>query len=179
MEIILIVLSLAVVVLSVILFIRKPNAEIDARLAQLQAMHEKEMDMREKFHTEQRMRDTENWQRQLQAVNAQAESRFRELTAQLMQQGTKELSRNNVEQLGTLLNPLQARIAEFRKAVEDSAVEDKASRKSFQSKIEELQRLNVSLGQEAEKLASALKGQNKVQGDWGEMVLRTLLEQGG
>lgn len=179
MTIAVIILSLAVAALIAVLFLRKPDTAVQEELERMRRMHREEIEMRQKFHEEQRRRDAESWERQLQAVNAQAESRFRELTAQLMHQGTKELGRSNAEQLNTLLAPLQARIAEFRKAVEDAAVEDKASRKSFGQKIEELQRLNATLGGEAEKLASALRGQNKVQGDWGEMVLRTLLEQGG
>lgn len=191
MTIAVIILAAAVAVLAFLL-IRRPSgdtgdaaaietmrAEYAAQLEKIRAMNKAEMEMREKFFNEQRARDAESWHRQLEAVNAQAESRFRELSTRIMQQGAKELNRSNSEQIGALLAPLQTRIAEFRKAVDESAVEDKASRKSLRDKLDELARLNASLGAEAEKLSSALRGRSKVQGDWGEMVLRTLLEQGG
>lgn len=185
-----VILAVAVVVLAIALFRKKDNGdeaaaaealrkEYAAQMTKIQEMHRSEMEMRERYFNDQRRADMEAWQRQLTAVNAQAESRFKELTAVMMQRGAQELGRNNKEQLDAILAPLQTRIAEFRKAVDEASVEDKASRKSFRDKIEELVKLNVSLGEEASNLASALRGQNKVQGDWGEMVLRTLLEQGG
>lgn len=185
-----VILAVGIVVLAVALLMRRNSGseeasaealrrEYAAQMEKMTAMHKAEMDMREKFFAEQRRADADAWQRQLATVNAQAESRFRELTAMMMQKGAAELGRNNKEQIDAILAPLQTRLAEFRKAVDEAAVEDKASRKAFSSKIDELVRLNASLGEEASNLASALRGRNKTQGDWGEMVLRTLLEQGG
>lgn len=187
---IIVILAVAVVVLAIALLRKKDNSdeaataealrkEYAAQMEKMQEMHRAEMEMRERYNADRRRADMEAWQHQLAAVNAQAESRFKELSALMMQRGAQELGRNNKEQLDAILNPLQTRIVEFRKAVDDAAVEDKASRKSFRDKIDELVRLNATLGEEASNLASALRGQNKVQGDWGEMVLRTLLEQGG
>lgn len=185
-----VILAVGVLLLAVALFRQRDKGsskasaealrqEYAAQMEKMSAMHKAEMEMREKFFAEQRRADADAWQRQLATVNAQAESRFKELTALMMQQGVKELGRNNKEQIDAILAPLQNRLMEFRKAVDEAAVEDKASRISFSNKIDELVRLNASLGEEASNLASALRGQNKVQGDWGEMVLRTLLEQGG
>lgn len=185
-----VVLAAAVVVLVIMLMRRKDESgdsvqaetlrkEYQAQMEKVEALHRAEMEMREKYYAEQRRADAEAWQRQLAVVNAQAESRFKELTALMMQTGTKELGRNNKELLDAILSPLQTRIAEFRKAVEEASVEDKAARRSFRDRIDELVKLNATLGREAGNLASALRGQNKVQGDWGESVLHTLLEQGG
>lgn len=155
------------------------RADYSAQMDKITALHKSEMEMREKFFNEQRARDNEAWRKQLEAVNSQAEARFKELSAKMMQQTSSELSKSNILQIGSVLAPLQQRIEEFRKAVADAAVEDKASRSSFRDKIDELMRLNLSLGEEADKLTKALKSESKTQGDWGEMTLKTLLEQGG
>lgn len=197
MEILTIILAVAVIALAVLLFMKNGKkddalrsdaesvalqqlrADYAAQMEKISALHRSEMEMREKFFNDQRARDTAAWSRQLEAVNAQAEARFKELSAKLLQQSASELGRSNLQQLGTILTPLQQRIEDFRKAVADAAVEDKASRSSFRDKIDELMRLNVTLGEEAERLTRALRSESKTQGDWGEMTLRTLLEQGG
>lgn len=199
MDWILIILACAVGLLAVAVFLRKGNdksgnedlrreyasqaeemrREYASQLEKMQTMHRTEMEAREKFFAEQRRADEEARQREIDAVNAKAESRFKELTALMMQQTGRDLTRTNKEQLDAILTPLQSRLAEFRKAVEEASVEDKASRQAFRDRIEDLIKMNASLGKEAENLASALRGQNKIQGDWGEMVLCTLLEQSG
>lgn len=153
--------------------------EYTAQLEKLNAMHKAELEAQQRFFAEQRKADAEARQREIAAINAGAESRFKELATLLMQEGSRQLGKNNKEQLDAILSPLKERITEFHKAVEEAAAEDKISRHSFREKIDELVKLNVSLGKEADNLATALRGRNKVQGDWGETVLRTLLEQGG
>lgn len=83
------------------------------------------------------------------------------------------------DRIGALLNPLKGDIEGFRKAVAECYINENATRRSLADQIDRLMNANHSLGEEARNLASALKGDSKVQGDWGESSLRTLLERAG
>ena len=82
-------------------------------------------------------------------------------------------------EIDSLLSPLREKLAEFSKAVSDAHMTDNASRRSLSEQIDRLIRLNNTIGEETRSLTSALKGDSKVQGDWGEMILETLLESAG
>lgn len=88
----------------------------------------------------------------------------------------REESRREIE---TILSPLREKLAEFSKAVTEAYMNDNASRRSLSEQIDRLIRLNNTIGEETRSLTSALKGDSKVQGDWGEMILETLLESAG
>ncbi|MBD5204538.1 MAG: DNA recombination protein RmuC [Bacteroidales bacterium] len=117
--------------------------------------------------------------RMAQERQALAAAEFRNMAEDLLKDQSDSLRDANTQQLNAMLDPLRNQIAEFRKAVNDSYVNENASRRSLADQIERLMQLNVSIGEEARSLSSALKGDSKVQGDWGEMVLETLLESAG
>lgn len=96
------------------------------------------------------------------------------LTAQL-----NELRESSQREIGSILSPLRERLSEFTKVVSENHVSDTASRRSLSEQIDRLIRLNNTIGEETRSLTSALKGDSKVQGDWGEMILETLLESAG
>lgn len=104
---------------------------------------------------------------------------FRSAAAETMRSQLETLRDSNTAQIDAVLRPLRDQLGEFRRAVDDSFVRDNASRQSLSDQIERLMTLNVSIGEEARNLTSALKGNSKVQGDWGEMVLESLLESAG
>lgn len=185
-----IVLALTVLALAFALLLKKGSSneskgletmreEYSRQMEKLQAMHQTEMATRERLFAEQIRAEKEAREREIAAITENVETRFKAFSSAMMQQTANNLGKSNREQLDLLLIPLKNRIEEFRKAVEESALEDKASRKSFRDKIEELVNLNNRLGDEADKLSNALRGQHKVMGDWGEKILTTLLEQGG
>ncbi len=104
---------------------------------------------------------------------------FRNAAAETMRVQMETLRDTNTSQIDAVLRPLREQLGEFRRAVDDSFIRDNASRQSLSDQIDRLMSLNVSIGEEARNLASALKGNSKVQGDWGEMVLESLLESAG
>lgn len=132
----------------------------------------------------------EDFEKKLDEIRKESELRekgFRqEATIQLGKMAEEALSSNsakireqNQEQIGNLLNPLQQKIDEFSKAVKDSYVHDNATRQSLSDQITRLMEMNRTISDEAHNLTSALKGNTKTQGDWGEMMLETILEQTG
>ncbi len=143
----------------------------------------------EKLNAE-RERRLEEANRRLEASQARLEEyaaelhrrntlEFRDVASETLQQATRNLRETNSEYLGSVLTPLKTQIESFSSAVRESYVNDNATRKSLSDQIDNLMRLNVSIGEEARNLSSALKGNTRVQGQWGEAVLESLLESVG
>ena len=87
--------------------------------------------------------------------------------------------KQNSEQLGSLLNPLGKEIENFKKKVEETNKDYIDRNAALTQKIQSLESLNLRLSQDAINLTNALKGDSKVQGDWGEIQLEVLLEKSG
>ncbi|MDE6039032.1 MAG: DNA recombination protein RmuC, partial [Paramuribaculum sp.] len=81
--------------------------------------------------------------------------------------------------LASLLTPLKDDIEKFRNDVNQAYSSEARERFSLQERIKELIEANNSIGREAKELATALRGNSKTQGDWGELVLETILENSG
>lgn len=98
---------------------------------------------------------------------------------ELLKEREQEANSQSARQINELLIPLRVKLDEFSSAVREAYVRDNAGRQSLADQIARLMELNMDIGREARNLTSALKGDSKVQGDWGEMVLQTLLESAG
>ncbi|MCO4836736.1 MAG: DNA recombination protein RmuC [Oceanospirillaceae bacterium] len=96
-----------------------------------------------------------------------------------LKQQASQLSSQNQDQLGHLLNPLKQQLGDFRKKVDDVYDKDARDRAGLTQQINSLLELNNKLSSDAINLTKALKGDNKAQGNWGEMVLEQVLEQSG
>ncbi len=92
------------------------------------------------------------------------------------QQTFNQSSRQNLE---TVLSPFKQQLQTFHKQVEDVYHRENTQRNQLIGQIGELQKQTRKISEDANNLASALKGDNKVQGDWGEIILERLLEQSG
>lgn len=104
---------------------------------------------------------------------------FENLANRILDEKSKKFTDLNKSNLDALLNPLKENIKEFKEKVEKSSHEEQLQRKELMVKVAELTRLNESLGEQAENLTHALKGDSKAQGDWGEMILESILEKSG
>lgn len=116
---------------------------------------------------------------ELRASNAAWEDRFKVLANESLNLNADLLRKSTSTEIEKLLNPLKERIEDFKSEMHKSNVDAVASRKSFQDQIDRLEHTNRTIGLEARNLATALKGNNRVQGQWGETVLETLLENSG
>jgi len=118
-------------------------------------------------------------QEQITKLQAQFQQEF-ELTAnRLFDEKSRRFSQQNHEQLNNLLSPLRERIREFELGIERRYLEKTKDMVSLKKEIEQLRDLNLQLSHDANNLASALKGESKTQGDWGEHQLELLLEKSG
>ncbi len=109
----------------------------------------------------------------------QNEVEFKQLAQDIMNQQGVKLAKENERQLGSLLTPLGTQIQKFQERVEKSYEAEARERFSLAKEIKNLQQLNQKISDDAVSLTHALKGQNKLQGGWGEVILERILERSG
>lgn len=104
---------------------------------------------------------------------------FKSLANEIFESKQKEFKVQSKEQLSGVLDPLHERIKSFEKRVEQTYSDEAKERFSLVKEVKNLQELNSRIAQDAVNLTNALKGENKTQGIWGEMVLEKVLENSG
>lgn len=105
--------------------------------------------------------------------------RFANLANRIFSDTSRTFKEQNEQRLSEILSPLKEDIAKFSKTVNDTYQTEARERFSLSERIKELVALNQSISRQAKDLSEALRGNSKVQGDWGEMILDTLLEKSG
>ena len=115
----------------------------------------------------------------LTRARAELTSQFEALAGKILDEKSTKFTEQNKTNLDQLLNPLRMQINDFRGKVEEAQKESLTGRVELRSKLEMLEKLNQQLSAEAHSLTTALRGSSKVQGDWGEFILRDLLEKAG
>ena len=109
----------------------------------------------------------------------QMEAQFKNLANEILRQNSADFKAQNEQRLEEILSPLRANLDEFRKTVTETYSTEARERFSLTERIRELVDLNNTISREARELTLALRGNNQVQGDWGEMVLESILERSG
>jgi DNA recombination protein RmuC len=109
----------------------------------------------------------------------QLTQQFKLLSAEILKENSKTFSEGSQKELGNLLNPLREQIKEFREKVEKAQNDSNVGVAKLEGLIGNLGSVNQQLAAEAKGLATALRGSAKAQGDWGEFILRDLLEKAG
>lgn len=109
----------------------------------------------------------------------ESEVRFQNLANEILSNNSRIFKEQNESRLSEILLPLRENIEQFKKTIAESYSTEARERFSLQEKIKELIELNQSIGKEAKDLTTALKGNSKIQGDWGEMILENILEKSG
>ena len=104
---------------------------------------------------------------------------FENLANKIFEQKSERFSQQTRTSLDTLLNPFRDQLQDFRKRVEDVYTTETRDRQALRSEIKSLQDLNRQITEEASNLTRALKGDKKIQGNWGELILERVLEKSG
>lgn len=117
--------------------------------------------------------------RQSDAMAETARLQFENISHSALDSHSRHLRDANRSEMEAIIAPLREKLAEFSRSMAENHLTDNASRRSLSEQIDRLIRLNNTIGEETRSLTSALKGDSKVQGDWGEMILETLLESAG
>ncbi|MCM1337124.1 MAG: DNA recombination protein RmuC [Candidatus Amulumruptor caecigallinarius] len=173
--------------------INRINEERELQLARLRSDNDLTIEKLKADHAERERMETERWHREFErteklhreaierdrARKEELESSFRALAAQVLAAQSEQMRMQQESGLGLILNPLKEQLDAFRKSFTDTYSNEARERFSLGEHIKRLIEANNSLGNEAKELTRALRGDSKVQGDWGEMVLESILEKSG
>ena len=148
-------------------------AEADMKVAQARA------EMLEKSLAEQkeaRKAEAESMRREYDEKLQKMVLTFKDSAAEILKEKSRDLSAVNSEQIKNILDPLGKKMEEFRRAVEDSKEKSLKNSASIEQQIRSMMEQTISIGKQADNLATALRSNNKTVGNWGEVVLLNLLE---
>lgn len=104
---------------------------------------------------------------------------FENLANKIFEDKSSKFTEQNKTNLDQILKPLSEKIKDFEKKVDDVYVTDSKERAGLVQQIKSLHELNQQMSKDANNLTSALKGQSKTQGNWGEFILESILEKSG
>lgn len=143
------------------------------RLALEKALSAKDRDL---LYLEEKLA---HWEKDYKALQARAHIEFENIANRLLEEKSKKFTDQNEKKLNDLLHPLRDKIREFGQDIERRFTDEAKDVVSLKKEIDSLKVLNLQLSGDAQNLASALKGDSKTQGDWGEFQLELLLEKAG
>ena len=147
--------------------LREINTSLEADLREVTTRLESTQ-----LHAEDKIRQMINSEQRLS-------EQFENLANRIFEQSNRRVDEQNRQSLGSLLTPLREQLDGFRRQVQDSFGQEARERHTLAHEIRNLQQLNAQMAQEAVNLTRALKGDNKTQGNWGEVVLTRVLEASG
>jgi len=127
---------------------------------------------------EQQHQNEEKIQLLSDAKNTLSEQ-FKGLAHEIFEAKERRFSEQSSQQIQGILNPFRDQLHDFKKKVDEVYVSDVRDRSSLKQELSHLRQLNIEMNREAVNLTRALKGDNKTQGNWGELVLQRVLEQSG
>jgi DNA recombination protein RmuC len=104
---------------------------------------------------------------------------FKALSETILKERAENLQTANREQLAAILSPLREQLAVYKKSMDDVRENGVKLNESLKHQYESMVKMTEKIGTDANNLANALKGQSKTQGDWGEMILETILRNSG
>lgn len=128
---------------------------------------------------EQREERRQEIQALQESLSASVSQKFENLAGKIFEDRTEKFSQQNAQALGNLFEPLKERIKDFEKRVNEIYSQEKFERGTLKGELNRLMELNQKMSQETVNLTKALKGENKVAGNWGELILENILERSG
>ena len=115
----------------------------------------------------------------MEDLKANLKIEFKNLSNDIFEERVKKLNEVNESHLSVTLNPLRTSINEFKSKLEKTELENVDRSARLENEIKNLREASSNIGANAENLTRALKGDNKAQGNWGEMILESVLEKSG
>lgn len=121
----------------------------------------------------------ENQKNEISELHKQFNLEFENIASRILEEKTEKFTNINRVNLDSILRPFGENIDSFRKKVEDVYLNESRERFSLGQELKNLREMNDRLSNEANNLTLALRGNSKVQGDWGELILENILEGSG
>ncbi|MFW6019917.1 MAG: DNA recombination protein RmuC [Bacteroidales bacterium] len=120
-----------------------------------------------------------NQKKEIEELSKKFNTEFENIANKILDEKSVKFTKQNKENLESILKPLGENIDNFKKKVEEVYDKESKERFSLGKEVEKLVSLNQQISQEAHNLTNALKGNSKTQGDWGQMILENILEKSG
>jgi len=167
---------------------RDRNQELTSRLEDVQAQQEHWRDQCQERDTrlarldtlrEEERRNAEEKLALLERNRDALKQEFENLANRIFDEKNSRFSEQTQSNLSQLLNPFREQLHDFRRRVDTLHENDSKDRQALKTQIEGLQQLNKEITQEASNLTQALRGDKKIQGNWGELILERVLEKSG
>jgi len=117
--------------------------------------------------------------KEVQELRTQFHLEFQNLANRIFEEKSEKFTQHNKEQMDTVLNPFKEKLKDFETKVEKVYNDENKERINLKAEIRLLSEMNKQLSTDANNLATALKGSNKSQGNWGELILEKILERSG
>ena len=155
----------------------KSRTELDTKNEQV--MNLKSQLAAQEVRLEQFSSKTQTQEQELLRLQEVLTLQFEKLANQFLEEKSQKLNQQNKSELGEILEPLRNKLKEFEQKITETYQNEARERFSLEKEIRNLVELNHQLSTEAQNLTQALKGQVKTQGNWGEMVLESILEKSG
>ena len=121
----------------------------------------------------------ENQKAEIEKMQEVAKIEFQNLANKIFEEKSEKFTAINSDKLKLILDPFNEKIIELKNQVNETYDKESKERFSLADKVKELALLNQQISEDAKKLTRALKGESKTQGNWGEMILESILEKSG
>ena len=151
----------------------------DKRLLQNEKEHLGQQIVRYQADLENLQRINSEQKEEVEKLQEKFTKEFENLANKILEEKSEKFTKQNKVNIENLLTPLDKKIKEFEKKVEDTQKENITIHSALKEQLLLLQNQNLKITQEAENLTKALKGDSKMQGNWGELVLERVLEKSG
>ncbi|MBN2644785.1 MAG: DNA recombination protein RmuC [Desulfuromonadaceae bacterium] len=160
-------------------FLQREQQEQSLTAARLELEQRAEQNARLQTRLTEQQQQNEEKLQLLERAREQLRDQFKSLAQEILEEKGKRFTEHNSAGLQAILTPFRDQLQDFKKKVDDVYTNDVRERASLKQELENLRRLNQQINEEATNLTRALKGDHKVQGNWGELVLERVLEQSG
>lgn len=116
---------------------------------------------------------------EVEQLHSKMQKDFELLANRILEEKSEKFVQKNDEQLKVILDPLKERLLQYEKRVNETHLDTERERSALREQLKQLTDINKRMSDETLNLTKALKGDNKMQGNWGEMILEKILEKSG
>lgn len=155
----------------------RQTAQIESLLTEKQNIFAKNSEL--SAINESLQKSLETQKEEITKIQEEAKLQFENLANKILEEKTEKFTTLNQNNLKTILEPFQEKIVDLKNRVNEAYEKENKERFSLAEKVKELAELNQQISEDAKKLTRALKGESKTQGNWGEMILESILEKSG
>ena len=156
---------------------QRQTSQIETHILEKQAIFAKNSELSAKNEGLQKSLDTQK--EEIIKIQEDSKLQFENLANKILEEKTEKFTALNQNNLKNILEPFQEKIADLKNKVNEAYEKENKERFSLAEKVKELAELNQQISDDAKKLTRALKGESKTQGNWGEMILESILEKSG